>query len=97
MLLGGPISVNDTADDPFLRRKMDRARARRAAGKPTIGICPGARILLRAVGGLAKAGAKKEIGSAPVDLNDAGRASARAELDGIWSATSRAHAPSRRA
>lgn len=83
ILLGGPISVNDTTDYPFLLHEIDLARTRLAAGKPTIGICLGAQILARAVGGVVEAGAKKEIGWAPVNLTDAGRTSALAELDGI--------------
>jgi len=83
ILLGGPISANDTADYPFLEREIALARERIAAGRPTLGICLGAQILARAIGGTVGPGAAKEIGWAPVSLTDAGRASPLAALEGV--------------
>ncbi|MCT8331649.1 glutamine amidotransferase [Albidovulum sediminis] len=83
ILLGGPISVNDAADYPFLRREIDLARTRIAMGRPTIGICLGAQIMACAIGGTVGSGPAKEIGWAPVELTAAGRASALEALDGI--------------
>jgi len=83
ILLGGPISVNDTSDFPFLTKEISLARARIAGGLPTIGICLGAQIMARAIGGAVGSGPEREIGWAPVNLTDAGRASALAELDGV--------------
>ena len=83
ILLGGPISVNDTANYPFLEREIAIARSRLATGQPTLGICLGAQIMARAIGGSVAPGPAKEIGWAPLELTAAGRASALVALDGI--------------
>lgn len=82
ILLGGPISANDTASHPFLDREIALARDRIAAGRPTLGICLGAQIMACAIGGTVGPGGT-EIGWAPVSLTEAGRASPLAALDGV--------------
>lgn len=83
ILLGGPISANDIADYPFLEHEIALARARIAAGRPTLGICLGAQIMARAIGGAVGPGPAKEIGWAPVSLTAAGRASPLVALEGV--------------
>lgn len=80
ILLGGPISANDTAAYPFLKDEIALAERRMADGLPTLGICLGAQIMARAIGGTVGPGAT-EIGWAPVELTEAGRASVLAPLD----------------
>ncbi len=75
VFLGGPISVRDEFDYPFLADEIAIAETRLAAAKPTLGICLGAQILARAIGGSVHPGPLKEIGWAPVTLSDAGQAS----------------------
>lgn len=80
VFLGGPISVNDETDYPFLTEEIELAKTRLAAERPTLGICLGAQILARAIDGRVHPGPEKEIGWAPVKLTDPGRASVLAPL-----------------
>lgn len=80
VFLGGPISVNDEADYPFLTEEVELAKTRLAAAKPTLGICLGAQILARAIGGNVHPGSTKEIGWEPISLTGAGQASVLAPL-----------------
>ncbi len=83
VLLGGPISVNDESDYPFLAEEIAIARTRLAASMPTLGICLGAQILARAIGGSVRPGPAKEIGWAPIELTQAGQSSILAALRDI--------------
>lgn len=83
IFLGGPISVNDTGDYPFLSDEIDLVRARIAADAPTLGICLGAQIMTRALGGSVFTGPEKEIGWASVTLTEVGQTSILAPLEGI--------------
>lgn len=83
VMLGGPISVNDTEDYPFLAQEIALAKARIGAGRPTLGICLGAQIMARAIGGTVRPGPDKEIGWRPVSLSAAGRASVLAPLEDV--------------
>jgi GMP synthase (glutamine-hydrolysing) len=80
VFLGGPISVNDEADYPFLIDEIALAKTRLAAARPTLGICLGAQILARAIDGRVHPGPTKEIGWAPITLTEAGQASVLAPL-----------------
>jgi GMP synthase-like glutamine amidotransferase len=51
IVLGGPMSANDTAKYPFLADTMSLARKFVAADRPVLGICLGAQIIARAFGG----------------------------------------------
>lgn len=83
VLLGGPISVNDTAAYPFLTGEIALAERCLAAGRPLLGICLGAQIIAKAVGGTVAPGPAKEIGWAPLSLTEAGRASPLRHLEGV--------------
>jgi len=51
LVLGGPMSANDTGKYPFLTETMTLIRAFAAADRPVLGICLGAQIIARAFGG----------------------------------------------
>jgi GMP synthase (glutamine-hydrolysing) len=76
VVLGGPISVYETASYPFLAPEIALIERRLAVARPTLGICLGAQLLARALGARVYAAPAKEIGWAPVTLAADGRASA---------------------
>ncbi len=75
VLLGGPISVNDTEDYSFLNNEIALAEQRIARGRPLLGLCLGAQIICKAAGGTVRPGGEKEIGWAPLRLTTEGLAS----------------------
>jgi GMP synthase (glutamine-hydrolysing) len=75
VVLGAPISANDTDVFPFVEREIALVRDRLNAGKPTLGLCLGAQIMARAAGGAVNPGERPEIGWGGIDLTDAGRES----------------------
>ena len=83
VFLGGPISVNDTEEYPFLAQEFAIAKSRIDAKRPTLGICLGAQIIARATGGAVRPGPEKEIGWRPVSLTASGRASILAPLQNV--------------
>lgn len=72
VILGGPIGAYEDRTYPFLSRELAILERRLAAGRPTLGICLGAQLMARALGARVYAGARKEIGWAPVQLSEAG-------------------------
>ena len=62
VILGGPISVYDTTDYPFLIEEIALLKQRLADQKPTFGICLGAQLIAHALGANVYAGSQKEIG-----------------------------------
>lgn len=81
VVLGGPISVNDTAMFPFLDDEIELLKQRIAADKPTLGICLGSQLIARALGAGVHPGKEKEIGWYDLSLTAAGEQSALRYLD----------------
>lgn len=75
VILGGPIGVYEERQYPFLTKELALIEQRLATQAPVLGICLGCQLIARALGARVYAGGGKEIGWAPLNLTDAGRAS----------------------
>lgn len=83
VVLGGPIGADDDAAYPFLVAEHELVRTRLLSGRPMLGICLGAQLMARALGGGVSSGDRVEIGWAPVDLTAVGARSVLAPLAGL--------------
>jgi len=70
VIMGGPMSVNDTDDHPGLDAEVEWIRQALAAGLPMLGICLGSQLIARAAGAAVTPGPRKEIGWLPVEIAD---------------------------
>ena len=66
IVMGGPMSVNDEDDFPWLIEEKDFIRRAVEAGKPVLGICLGAQLIAGACGARVYPNRCKEIGWFPV-------------------------------
>ncbi len=67
LILGGPMSVYQTREFPFLLKELELIRAFDKAGKKVLGVCLGAQLIARALGAKVYKGKMgKEIGWAPI-------------------------------
>lgn len=73
VIMGGPMSANDTAEHPFLLEVMDLIRAFDAANRPVLGVCLGAQIIAKTYGGEVYRMDRLESGFYDHDLTSAGR------------------------
>lgn len=83
VVLGGPISANDTGLFPVLADEIAGIAARLGDDRPTLGVCLGAQLMARAAGETVMSSGAVEIGYAPVDLTEDGRMSVLAPLEGV--------------
>lgn len=65
--MGGPMSVNDVQDHPWLLAEKDWLGEALAAGLPTLGVCLGAQLIAEVLGATVQANPDKEIGWYPVE------------------------------
>jgi GMP synthase-like glutamine amidotransferase len=72
--MGGPMSVNDDAELPWLIEEKRAIGEAVRAGKPYWGVCLGVQLLAAALGARVYPGPEPEVGLLPVDLTDDGRA-----------------------
>ena len=82
IILGGPVSVNDIDEYPFIQAELAMLTKRLKADKPTLGICLGAQLIAKAMGAKVYPGQHKEIGWSPIVLDEAGSRSALRHLVG---------------
>jgi GMP synthase-like glutamine amidotransferase len=74
VLMGGPMSVNDEAELPWLKPEKALVRDALAQGKKILGVCLGAQMIASALGAKVYPNALKEIGWFPLEAVEAGRA-----------------------
>ncbi|TDK67542.1 type 1 glutamine amidotransferase [Sapientia aquatica] len=70
-MLGGPMSVNDEENFPFLRQEKELVRQALAADIPMIGHCLGGQLISTALGGTVQKALMYEIGWNPIHVIDA--------------------------
>lgn len=75
IIMGGPMSVHDTRDYPWLEQEKAFISQAVNEGKTILGICLGAQLLAHVLGGKVYQNAKKEIGWFPVHNNPSAPAS----------------------
>ncbi|MCW8957358.1 MAG: type 1 glutamine amidotransferase [Gammaproteobacteria bacterium] len=67
VVMGGPMSVNDEQEHPWLTAEKKFIKNAIEAGKPVLGICLGAQLIANSMGGEVFQNAEKEIGWFPVE------------------------------
>lgn len=68
LIMGGPMSANDTDRYRWLTAEVELIRKRIEAGAAVIGICLGAQLIAKTLGGRVFDAPRKEIGWYPVEL-----------------------------
>lgn len=72
IMLGGPMSVNDSDIYPYISKEEALVREFIAKGKKVLGICLGAQIMAKALGANVYKGTAPEIGWHDIEITDAG-------------------------
>lgn len=73
VVLGGPMSANETDQHPFLSEAIHLIRAYAAEDRPVLGICLGAQMIARAFGGEVYRMDRLESGFSTMDVTPQGR------------------------
>jgi GMP synthase (glutamine-hydrolysing) len=71
--MGGPMSVNDEGEHPWLAREKAAIASHVRAGRPFWGSCLGVQLLAASLGARVYAGPAPEVGVLAVELTEAGR------------------------
>jgi GMP synthase (glutamine-hydrolysing) len=71
-VLGGPISVNDDRDYPFLAPELQLIKAQLDAQRPVLGLCLGAQLMARALGSRVYSQGLVELGWSALSATAAG-------------------------
>jgi GMP synthase-like glutamine amidotransferase len=66
VIMGGPMSVNDTTDYPWLAKEKEFIKLVIESGKPVLGICLGAQLIASSLGAEIYPNPVKEIGWFPI-------------------------------
>lgn len=66
VVMGGPMSVNDEAELPWLAQEKQFIRRIIDSGKPVLGVCLGAQLIASALGSTVRRNPVKEIGWFPI-------------------------------
>lgn len=75
VVMGGPMSVHDEADFPWLAAEKEWLKQVIARGRSVLGVCLGAQLLAEALGAPVMPNEHKEIGWHPVEMSPWGAAS----------------------
>ena len=67
IIMGGPMSVNDEAEYPWLTDEKSLVRRAIASGKAVLGVCLGAQLIASAMGASVRKNRCKEIGWFPIE------------------------------
>lgn len=73
VVMGGPQSVNDLQQYPYLRDEIQFVQHAIQQDKPVLGVCLGAQIIARALGAEVQKSPYKEVGLFPLELTVAGQ------------------------
>lgn len=83
VVLGAPVSANDTDAYPFVADELGLIQRLSERGTAVLGICLGAQLIARALGAGVEAMPEREIGFSPLELTAEGRDSVLAPLEGV--------------
>lgn len=70
VVMGGPMNVDDHGTYPALAAERDWIAEAVEREIPVLGVCLGAQLIARALGGEVRPGPEPEIGFAPIDVSD---------------------------
>lgn len=84
MILGGPLGANDERAYPFLLDELALIERQARLDRPLLGVCLGAQLMARAMGGRVYKGNAKEIGFSPLILTAEGRAGPLGAFGDAW-------------